>query len=420
MKKNFLFLIIFLITFISCQEKEKEYTIIYSAEEPFGEISKHLKEVLESELDVTIDLILGAGSIANVDSVAAGKADFAITENYVPENDSIRSVMSLFPQILHVIYDLEPEPKSFRELVENNRIFIGTPESGSYRFMIDLFEFFDLDRSKIDIAPNPFADVKVYAGFSDVLDDHKLLGIEHYKIYSFDEIEKFQRGSIADAVSLRIPKIHPYIIPEFTYAEMTPEPVLTLSTDAVLVTNHDVAEEEIYAIVKTIYAHKSAFTEISPLIAHGLNEDFDRGALTFGLHEGARMYLDRDEPGVIERYAELTGVLFSILVALISGIISLTRWRRQRKKDRVDVFYEDLIEIKNRMDARYSPKQAVADLKLVKASQNKAFKMLIDEDLAANESFRIYMELSKEVIDEIRHKLAVMKRKNSQKLINVN
>lgn len=411
--KHFAIIYIILITLFlaSCSSDEKEVTIIYSEEEPFGTISKKLEEVLERNTGVPVNLIIGSGSLANVDSVARGTADFAVTENYIPYKQGVNSVTVFFPQILHIFYASENPPLSFEELVMDKRVFIGLEGSGSYRFMQNLFDFFKLDKSRIHIAEDAFDEVDVFAGFNDILSDNYLTGLEDYKIYSFDQVDRFGKGSIAEAIALKFPKVHPYIIPQNTYGSINDQPVLTLSTDAVLVANSQLDNDLLYEVIRSVFHEKQAFNEISPLVYKGLDENFDHGALTFPLHEGARIYLDRDEPGLYERYAELTGVIFSIAVVLISGLISLKKWQVQRKKDRVDVFYNDLMQIKNRLDTQYTLENGRSDLKLVKASQNKAFQMLINEDLEANDSFRIYMELSKEVIQDIKNRMAYLKKK---------
>ena len=112
--------------------------------------------------------------------------------------------------------------------------------------------------------------------------------------------------------------------------------------------------------------------------------------------------MDRAEPNVFERYAELGGVIFSIMLALISALISLTKWNAQRKKDRVDVFYQELMDIKGQIPDIKIIQDGAKIVRKIKATQDKAFKMLIDEELTADESFRIYMELSKETINDVK------------------
>ncbi len=140
-----------------------------------------------------------------------------------------------------------------------------------------------------------------------------------------------------------------------------------------------------------------------------MSENFNQGKLNIPLHEGARTFLDRDEPSFVERYAELGGVILSLIIAAWSGLVSLTKWQAQKKKDRIDEFYEDLINIKNAITSLKNSKEVIEKIKHVKSSQNKAFELLISEELVANESFRIYMELSKETVNELRSKLKSVK-----------
>ena len=68
------------------------------------------------------------------------------------------------------------------------------------------------------------------------------------------------------------------------------------------------------------------------------------------------------------------------------------------------------MNIKNQVDRISDSKNLKIKLNEVKASQKKAFDMLIHEKLEANESFRIYMELSKEVIEDIKIKIMQIKK----------
>jgi hypothetical protein len=274
--------------------------------------------------------------------------------------------------------------------------------------MMNLFEYFNLDLSRINITENAFVN-DVIAGFSDIIPESSLIGLESFRIYSFDEVENFGKGSIVEGIALRYPQVRPFIIPEFTYRNISAKPIVTIATDAVLVTREGMRDNAIYDITSTIFSQKQEFTNISPLIFNGLDENMDRHQLSFPLHEGARVYLDRDEPGLFERYAELFGVGFSVIVALVSALISLSRWQLQKKKDRVDIFYKDLMKVKNELNTINTSKQGIEKIKEVQQSQNKAFDMLINEELAANESFRIFMELSKETVQELRARVKALK-----------
>jgi len=403
MKRVRLSLVFFLVLFIfySCDEKKTKLKLAYHADEPIGEIANTLKEVLERNNNFEVELIIGEGSFSNLDSLMQESADLAIIENHMPFTVGVESLLPLYPQILHVFYTSEEKITDFQTLIYGKKIFIGADGSGTHRFMKNLFVFFKLDNSKFTITDNPF-DNDVYCGFTDIIRPEYLDGFDGFKLFSFGDVRNYGKGSIAEGISLTYPQVHPFIIPNMTYGKLTHDPILTLATDAVLVCHSSLPEEITYKISKTIFQDHQEFTSISPLLYIDLREDFDRNKLNYPLNNGSRIFLDRAEPNVFERYAELAGVLFSVGIAFISALISLTKWRGQRKKDRVDVFYQELMDTKNDLPNIRSVHEGIAKIKEIKATQDRAFKMLIDEELTADESFRIYMELSKETINDVK------------------
>lgn len=411
MKKNsiLIFLFVALISFNSCNEEKVKLKLIYSTDEPLGDIAKTLKDVLERNDKFEIELIIGEGSFSNLDSLVQESADLTIVENHMPFELGVESLLPLYPQILHIFYTSEEEITDFKTLVYGKKIFIGQEGSGTYRFMKDLFVFFKLDNSKFEITNNPF-DNDVYCGFTDIIKPEYLAGFESFKLFSFGDIENYGKGSVAEGISLTYPQVRPFIIPNKTYGKLTHDPILTLATDAVLICRSGIPEDITYQISKTIFRDHQEFTSISPLIYIDMRENFDRDKLNYPLNNGSRIYLDRAEPNIFERYAELAGVLFSVAIALISALISLSKWRGQRKKDRVDVFYKELMDIKNDLPNVNNVQAGVAKIKEIKATQDKAFKMLIDEQLTADESFRIYMELSKETINDVKLRVQQIKK----------
>ncbi len=72
-----------------------------------------------------------------------------------------------------------------------------------------------------------------------------------------------------------------------------------------------------------------------------------------------------------------------------------------RRKDRIDEFYEQILSIRDSL-----PQQDTVDIaavrRQVRGLQDEALQMLIEEKLAADESFRIFMSLSNDLLDELR------------------
>ena len=123
----------------------------------------------------------------------------------------------------------------------------------------------------------------------------------------------------------------------------------------------------------------------------------DRGTIGL-LHNGARRYLERDEPDFLERYAETMNFLVYLVFLILTGLVGLARWRSQRKKDRIDVFYQRTLVIRNKATPEICA-QLLIDLGVL---EEEAFQSLIDEKLAADESFSIFTDL----VDRVRSDLS--------------
>lgn len=386
----------------ACGPEEETVKLLYTVDEPNGQVSQTFKEVIERTYPhIKVELVIGEGSLANLDSLQQGKADLTIIENHNAFRKNIHSLFPIYAQILHIFYQSEDEVTSFEELIKGSKVFIGLPGSATYGFMKQLFSYFKIKESEYTIAESLFEQGIVICGFTDIIKEENLSDFQGYRLFSFGGVDDFGKGSLADGIALRHPQVRPFVIPKNTYQELSSKPIVTIASDAVLVCSGKMKQSLVHDITKTVFRDQQEFFDISPLIYVDLKEDFHREKLNFPLHEGSREYLDRDEPTFVERYAEVIALSFSILVGLYSALKSLSKWNSQRKKDRVDIFYNDLIEVKNEIDHITSFDVAVAKIRHIKDSQNKAFAMLIDEKLKADESFRIYMELSKETVNEL-------------------
>lgn len=389
-----------LLVFTACNEEVTYLRIIYSSDEPIGLLSKQVKKIADREPSLTAELIIGRGSIANVDSLLFDRADLAIIENHTPIDSGVSAILPFYPQILHILYQSDSAITDFKHLVKGKTLFIGEKGSGTYRFMMNLFDFYGINKLRVKLVDSPF-ECEVYCAFGDVISDDNLEGMDDFRLYSFDDVSLQGKGSIADAICLKYPQMKTFIIPKHTYRALTPKAVLTIAVDAVLVARTGLSEEVIHTLTKAIFQNHQEFYQISPLIYLDLTEKFEFTRLNYPLHPGARRYLDRDEPSFFERYAELFGVTFSLIFAFVSGLVSLAKWRNQTKKDRIDVFYKEIIEVKKIIPSLSTIKECKLKIQKLQKEQDKAFQMLIDEELQANESFRIYMELNKEILQSL-------------------
>lgn len=385
----------------SCNLTTTPYSLIYTTEEPNDAFAKKLEKVLEeSYYNVDIQLHQTASSRSIIDSLESGAIDMGLVENFVNYGEGIRTVVPAFPKILHIFYHKDIEGSSVQNLFYDHDVYIGRFGSASYDFMMQVFDFYQLDTSRIKITNN-MMEAEVMAIFSIIMSPDELLQFKDFNLYSLNDMDNVAMGSDVEGIVLRYPRVRPYVIPRRTYGSLTNEPVVTICTDMVYVVREGMLDVSVGDLIRALFANRDQFVHLNPSFYYGIIENFDRSHLSYPLHEGARAYLDRDEPGFLERYAELFGVILTILIALVSGIASFGNWRKQQKKDKIDVFYAHLMEIKNELPNIRTVKEAQVKISEIKHEQNRAFKMLINEELSANESFRIYMELSKETIAEL-------------------
>ena len=132
-----------------------------------------------------------------------------------------------------------------------------------------------------------------------------------------------------------------------------------------------------------------------------LREEFDAAASTFVLHPGAQAYAERDTPTLYERYSGVAEVLVTLIIGLVSGGYAVIQIYNRRRKNRIDGFYTDVMAIRDSIDGHSTAEERADAVERVRELQNTAFDMLIREKLAADESFRIFVTLSNDIIDQL-------------------
>ena len=148
-----------------------------------------------------------------------------------------------------------------------------------------------------------------------------------------------------------------------------------------------------FQLVEVIVDHKQEFATVHASLYRGISDSFDADAYQFSTHPGARDYLERDEPGFFERYAELAGVSFSVTLAVLSGLIALTRWRERVRKNRIDGYYAEILRVRAATLEPQPPISPSEALDQIKEIERRAFAELIKERLANMRSARETAEL---------------------------
>jgi TRAP-type uncharacterized transport system substrate-binding protein len=396
---------LFLLAFclIGCESK-RVYRILGNIEDPQNEIAIAIASVLNENLRDSILVIPGIGSMANVDSLIQGNADLAIVDNYSSYHRGITSIMPVYGQILHILHRKNYHPHSLAELIENKKVFAGTMGSGSRMFINRLVEDYGINNESFEfVGALELFEADVIIAFTDLLSPEELVDLKEYTLFSMDDVSSLGKGSLVEGICTRYPQFDPYIIAKSTYSNFTPTAILTVKVDAVLVCRATLSENIVFKIIEHLNNHKQEIATINPLL-YRFSGDFDSKELSFELHSGARNYLARYEPSFIEKNAELLGVAISILLALASAIFSLSRWQRIKRKNKIDIYYNRLLELRKKIPIAKSTDDLDQLEKEVKGVQEETIGLVTTEKLLADESFSIFLNLSRFIMDEIQRR----------------
>jgi len=195
------------------------------------------------------------------------------------------------------------------------------------------------------------------------------------------------------------PRLRPFVIPIGTFGDLTPEPVLTVAVDTLLVARSDMDSTVIYDLYREMLRLRPALFSARPELFQPIDDNITRSNLAFSLHPGALAYIKRDEPTLIERYSGVGEVVVALMVALVSASVALIKIYRLRRKNRLDKFLVEVIDIRNSVTPQSSGDDRAAAIAKIRELQDYGFEQLVNEKLAADESFRIFIELTNDTIE---------------------
>lgn len=371
------------------------------------EIAEQFAALLDEQSSVEVRLVPSHDiNMTALDVLEAGHADIALASNNEDYRRAIATVLPLYSNVLHILYRKELEIDDARSLAGVSSVFAGPPGSPS-RVMIERIAPREgFDASEINFVTGAVTCADVYVVFAPIMDDFEERFGEFdcgkYELMKLADPDDLGKGARVESAALLNPSVRPFVIPTETYGrELTPEPVVTLAVDKLLVARDDVPEPVIYDLASEVIRLKPALAAIRPALFARLTDNFDLTGSTFVIHRGARAFIERDEPSVYERYSGIAEVAVTLMIGLLSGSFAVVRIYKIRRKNRIDTFYSDAMSIRDRAQASAdmnAREAAVADLREL---QNSAFRLLVDEKLAADESFRIFITLSNDIADEL-------------------
>jgi TRAP-type uncharacterized transport system substrate-binding protein len=396
-----IFLCITLAIAAGCENSPTELLLVKPGSPIDSEIAQDIVGLLGDDAEVSILLTdSGQSDESALNALTSGEADIALVSNNMPYRPGISTVMPLYPTVLHIGYVGEREFESGTDLFRGARIFAG-PEGSASRMMFERFTSrLNLSAGDFSYVDDPEKGMDVFVVFAPISPD-RLAQFPDIQLVSSGSPDDIGTGSRIDAVTLMNPQLRPFVIPVGTYGEATPTAILTVAVDMMLVARSDLSETVVYDLAHELSRLRPALASQRPGLFQRLSDDFNTGNSTFVLHPGLVAYLDRNEPSVYERYSGVAEVVVTVFVALFSAIFAGVRIYHMRRKNRIDTFYTDVIAIRNAVGDQATDDERAEASEEIKALQNKAFEMLVDEKLSADESFRIFISLSSDALRDL-------------------
>lgn len=342
-----------------------------------------------------------------IDEMLAGSYDVTTVDNtldYHKSKRDIRTVIPFFHEVLVVLSKHQLSQPEIDSLIRAGDYLILSKEIDEldfYRRMIPNFtgdstlnysieNHFDL---KGDLERNS---ILLFFSARENYELGQLLFNKEAFLYSLDHEEDVGQGSFIEGFCKEYKKTTPYILSRYAFGITLEKPVFTLAVHELLVTNDNLRSKVVYDLIQTIHHH-----HIVPIFESSNSYTFEVNHqdinLSFPFHDGTIDYLNRDKPTFVERYAEVMGFILSAFILLFGLVASLKATVQQRKKDRMDKYYHELLVIKENI-SDYSLEELRQKLT---SMQKVVFDLLIREKLSANNEFVIFMMLW----DELHHEL---------------
>ena len=383
---------------LACEPEPKELRLITPKLPVNQEIATDFANLLGDESGVNITLVPATEDDQTVlEALASGHGDLAIITDIMPFRPDVATVMPLYPTVLHVIYRKGRTAGTAEELLSGATVYAGPPGS-SARFMLEQvslrnglaegsFTYVD----SVELEPDV---IIVFAPISPV----RLQDFPGYQFYSMGKPEDVGTGAAIDAITLLQPKFEAFVIPTGTYGALTPEPILTISVNQLLVARRDLDRTTTYDLVADLVGLRPALAALRPGLFRDVSGDFDPATSTFVVHPGALDYSQRNAPSVYERYSGIAEVAVTVMIGIISAGFAGVRIYHMRRKNLIDTFYSAVIVLRKSIDETITKEQRETKANEIRALQLEAFDLLVDEKLAADESFRIFITLSNDVL----------------------
>ncbi|MFK7913836.1 MAG: TAXI family TRAP transporter solute-binding subunit [Pseudomonadales bacterium] len=386
---------------MSCAAAAQALTLGVHPEEPAPEMAAVLAEQQSTELAIELQQFSDQAEL--IAALQAGTVDAGLVSAPQAPMAGVRLITDLYPSVLHVLHRTDLAGRSLDELLTSGPIWAGGAGSAGERLLQALIADYGLSPDQVTVLENPFSQSPaVLIVFGGILTNDALSRLDGYALFAFDRSVQSAGsgaadGDLAQGIVLRHPTLHTITLPAQLYPTLANARVTTVAVDTQLVVRDSLAVSEAYALAELALQARPVMAARYPFVA--LEGARDRASMAHALpmHDGAVRFLDRHEPSFLERYAEVFAFLLTMLVAIASATVAFNRYRRQRRKDRLDRFFEKLLQ--QRAELVDAPSAAAASVS-IRALQSEVVALVVEERINADGALLAFLSLSNQLLAE--------------------
>jgi len=329
-------------------------------------LALQLKDAIEAELGVDVEVLTTEGSLENLRLVGEGQAELALyqrsAERMAPggrhaNHREVTCVANLYSEVCHLIVRRGAGIAGPEDL-RGKRVALPSHQSGDYviaRLLLQEFGLADGDYTAVELTypsiRRAFADGSIDAAIIT-------MGVEApicHELLTSGQCQLLGVPHGAVLTAKHLPLSH-YTIPAGFYRlAPPPEPaadVATVALRAQLLARADLPAGFVEELTRLLL--REDFLQASHLaeLAHG-GQEFAREKLEFALHRGARNYYEPElrpllNPDFIQSTEGLRSLIVSVLIAAFLGLRWLAQRRTRRQEHKLDRFIRQLLDIEQR------------------------------------------------------------------------
>ncbi len=385
----------------SCGMQPPSLVLSYTTEDPGPQMAAAVAEILaEQGFKVTLDDGFESTEelLAELES---GNVDLGLLEEPLSPNPQLRMLMPVYPSVLHAVHSNNIVNPDLPALLAADPLFAGPPNSLGHRLVKELAVHYGvpgIDDRLLDTpwVPAPGPPPQAYLIFGGLLTPDARAGFINYQMFSFDN------ANSAAALALLYPNLRTFTLPGGIYPDLTDQSVATLAVETLLVARPTLDSEIAYTAVSALRAQPQKLEQAYPLSRATFANSIDHSIHTLALHDGAQRYINKDEPGFIERYAEVLALCATLLLAIGTMATTLLRSRNQRRKDRLDEYFLRLQDLRSDLHSQTDGGQTPAAISTAVSSlEGEVLDLLVEERLAVDSALVTFFLLSESVRREI-------------------